>query len=172
MESSSDGRYRVVARRRMPAPREIVFEAWIDPKGIQEWMCPGDVVSAEATLDVRVGGSFRLVMKSKDKDHVHIGTYQVVEWPSKLVFTWAGVENPEDITLVTVELFPYGDESELVLTHERFLKIDAAERYENGWGTIADKFASFLSRRVLTVARDKVDASRWHTFPEKKHGKQ
>ncbi len=50
MESSTDGRYRVVTRRRMPAPREIVFDAWIDPKGILDWMCPGDAVSAEATL--------------------------------------------------------------------------------------------------------------------------
>jgi uncharacterized protein YndB with AHSA1/START domain len=166
MESSTDGRYRVVARRRMPAPREIVFEAWIDPKGIHEWMCPGDVISAEATLDVRVGGAFRLVMKGKDKDHVHIGTYQVVEPPSKLVFTWAGIEDPEDITLVTVELFPYGDESELVLTHERFLKADVAERYENGWGTIADKFAGFLSRRVPKVARGIVNTSRFHKTGE------
>jgi uncharacterized protein YndB with AHSA1/START domain len=148
MASSTDGRYRVVARRRMPAPREIVFEAWIDPKGIHEWMCPGDVISAEATLDVRVGGSFRLVMKSKDKEHVHIGTYQVVEPPSKLVFTWAGGENPDDVTLVTVEFFPHGDESELVLTHECFPKADLAQRYESGWGTIAEKFAAYLSRRI------------------------
>lgn len=146
MESSTDGRYRVVTRRRMPAPREIVFEAWIDPNGIHEWMCPGDAVSAEATLDVRVGGSYRLVMKGKDKDHVHIGTYQVVEPPSKLVFTWAGAENPADVTLVTVEFFPHGDESELVLTHERFSKPDLAQRYENGWNTIAEKFAAYLSR--------------------------
>jgi len=148
MESSTDGPYRVVTRRRMPAPREVVFEAWIDPKGIHEWMCPGDVVSAQATLDVRVGGSFRLVMKSKDKDHVHIGTYQVVEPPSKLAFTWAGADNPGDMTLVTVEFFAHGDESELVLTHERFLQADLAKRYDNGWSTIADKFAAYLSRRI------------------------
>lgn len=148
MQSSTDGRYRVVTRRRMPAPREVVFEAWIDPKGIHEWLCPGDVVSAEATLDVRVGGSFRLIMKSKDRDHVHIGTYQVVEPPSKLVFTWAGADNPGDITLVTVEFFAHGDESELVLTHERFLKADLAQRYETGWITIADKFAAYLSPRI------------------------
>jgi len=130
----------------MPAPREIVFEAWIDPKGIHEWMCPGDATSAEATLDVRVGGSYRLVMKGKDRDHVHIGTYQVVEPPSKLVFTWTGAENPADVTLVTVELFPHGDESELVLTHERLSKPDLAQRYENGWNTIAEKFAAYLAR--------------------------
>ena len=153
MESSTDGRYRVVTRRRMPAPREIVFEAWIDPKGIHEWMCPGDAVSAEATLDVRVGGSYRLVMKGKDKDHVHIGTYQVVEPPSKLVFTWAGAENPADVTLVTVEFFPHGEESELVLTHERFSKSDLAQRYENGWNTIAEKFAAYLSRHSSEMKR-------------------
>jgi len=147
MESSTDGKHRVVVRRRMPAPREIVFEAWVDPKGMQEWMCPGDVVSAEAIVDVRVGGSFRIVMKRKDAEHVHLGTYQIVEPPAKLVFTWAGADNPGEMTLVTVEFFPYGDESELVLTHERFPKVDLAKRYESGWGAIADKFAAYLSRQ-------------------------
>jgi uncharacterized protein YndB with AHSA1/START domain len=131
----------------MPAPREVVFESWIDPEGLHEWMCPGDVVSAEATLDVRVGGSFRIVMKGADRDHVHTGTYQVVERPSKLVFTWSADNIPGEMTLVTVELFPHGDESELMLTHERFPKTDVAKRYEGGWGMIADKFATYLSRR-------------------------
>jgi hypothetical protein len=43
-------------------------------------MCPGNVVSTEATLDVRVGGSFRLIMKGKDKDHVHIRTILRPYW--------------------------------------------------------------------------------------------
>jgi uncharacterized protein YndB with AHSA1/START domain len=153
MESSTDGRLRVVVRRRMPAPREIVFQAWIDPQGIHEWMCPGDTISAEATLDVRVGGSYRIVMKRKDGEHVHVGTYQAVEPPAKLVFTWAGADNPGETTLVTVELFPHGDESELVLTHERFVKGDLAKRYESGWSTIADKFAAYLSRVIPRAAK-------------------
>ena len=146
MESSTDGTHRVVVRRRMPAPREVVFEAWIDPEGIREWMCPGNATSAEAVLDVRVGGSFRIVMKAPDKDHVHTGTYQTVDPPSKLVFTWSAADNPRDMTMVTVEFFPHGDESELVITHEKFLKPDVAKRYEGGWGTIAEKFAAFLLR--------------------------
>ena len=146
MEKSADGNYRVVARRRMPAPREVVFDAWIDPEGIREWMCPGNATSAEATLDVRVGGSFRIVMKAPDRDHVHIGTYQVVERPSKLVFTWSSAENPAEVTVVTVEFLPHGNESELILTHERLRKPDVAERYENGWGAIAEKFAAYLAR--------------------------
>jgi uncharacterized protein YndB with AHSA1/START domain len=151
MENSSEGVYRAVARRRMPAPREVVFEAWIDLEGIREWMCPGDATSAEARLDVRVGGSFRIVMKGKERDYVHVGTYQVVEPPAKLVFTWAAPEKPDEITLVTVEIFDRGEESELVLTHERFPKSDVAQRYESGWGTIAEKFAAYLSRRNSRV---------------------
>jgi uncharacterized protein YndB with AHSA1/START domain len=153
MEGSTEGRHRVVVRRRLPAPRDVVFEAWTDPKGISEWMCPGDVISAEAVLDVRVGGSYRISMKSKDRDHVHIGTYQVVESPSKLVFTWAAIEKPDEVTLVTIELFAQGDETDLVLTHERFLQGDVAERYRNGWGTIAQKFSDYLSRRSRKVAK-------------------
>jgi len=102
---------------------------------------------------VRVGGSFRIVMKSREREHVHTGTYQVVEPPSKLVFTWSAAETPGEITLVTVELVPLGDESELVLTHERFPKADVAKRYEGGWGTIADKFAAYLSRRGPQAGR-------------------
>jgi uncharacterized protein YndB with AHSA1/START domain len=147
MESSAEGTHRVLVRRRMPAPREVVFEAWIDPEGIREWMCPGDVTSAEAVLDVRVGGSFRIAMKTRAKDYVHTGTYLVVEPPSKLVFTWSEVDNASATTLVTVEFFPHGDESELVITHEKFIKPDVAKRYESGWGTIADKFAQYLWRR-------------------------
>jgi uncharacterized protein YndB with AHSA1/START domain len=137
----------------MPAPREIVYEAWIDPKGIHEWMCPGDVVTAEATLDVRVGGAFRIVMKGREREHVHTGTYQVVEPPAKLVFTWNAADIPGEMTLVTVELVAHGDESELVLTHERFPKADVASRYETGWGTIAGKFAAYLARRRAKVGR-------------------
>jgi uncharacterized protein YndB with AHSA1/START domain len=144
MEESADGMHRVVVRRRMPAPREIVFEAWIDPEGMREWMCPGDVVSAEAVLDVRVGGSFHIIMKSKHSVHEHTGTYQVVDRPAKLAFTWSAVENPSKITLVTVDFLPHGNESELVITHERFTKVDLAQRYEMGWGKIAKEFAAYL----------------------------
>jgi uncharacterized protein YndB with AHSA1/START domain len=151
MEKSADGKHRMVVRRRMPAPREIVYDAWIDPKGIREWMCPGDVVSAEAVLDVRVGGSFRIIMRAKDRVHEHTGTYQIVEPPAKLAFTWSALENPGEITLVTVEFIARGEESDLVITHERFAKADVAQRYEMGWGTIAEKFAAYLVRQATNT---------------------
>jgi len=146
MENPTEGTHRISIRRKMPAPREVVYEAWIDPQGIREWMCPGDVTSAQAVLDVRAGGSYRIVMKGKERDHVHTGVYQVVEPNAKLVFTWTE-EGNEVTTLVTVEFLAHGNESELVLTHERFTKSDVAKRYESGWGKIADKLSSYLAHR-------------------------
>ena len=97
MTELTENSWQLSVRRRIPARREVVYEAWIDPQGIREWMCPGDTVSAEARLDVRVGGSYRIVMKGKDRDHVHTGIYQVVDAPSKLVFTWT---LPSNLTTV------------------------------------------------------------------------
>ena len=133
---------RVEIRRRMAAPREIVFEAWTDPEGLRHWMCPGDVISAEATMDLRVGGSFRIVMKSPTQEHVHTGTYQVVDPPAKLVFTWTAANQPQ--TLVTVEFLDHGDESEIVLVHEGFIQSDIGQRYRGGWGKIVEMFAAYL----------------------------
>ena len=77
--------------------------------------------------------------------HEHTGIYQIVEPPAKLAFTWSAIESPAEITLVTVEFIPQGDESELVITHERFTNPDLAQRYEMGWGTIAKKFDAYLA---------------------------
>jgi uncharacterized protein YndB with AHSA1/START domain len=151
MHDSTDGKYRLSIRRKMPASRDVVFEAWTDPQGLREWMCPGDAVSAEATLDLRVGGSYRIVMKSKSRNYVHTGVYQVVERPSKLVFTWTRDED-DVTTLVTVEFVAQGDESELVLTHERFRDAEVMKRYQGGWGQIAEKLATYLAKPSATAA--------------------
>ena len=145
METTDEGSYRIQVRRRIPAPREVVYDAWIDAEGLREWMCPGDVISVEATLDVRVGGSFRITMRSKARVHEHVGTYRIVEPPARLSFTWSGMNNPNEITLVTVEFLDQGDACELVITHERFTKADIAQRYHMVWGTIATKFASYVA---------------------------
>src|ERR1700756_2552442 len=147
MANPTEGTHRISIRRKMAAAREVVYEAWIDPQGIREWMCPGDVTSAEAVLDVRVGGSYRIVMKGKERDHIHTGVYQVVEPNSRLVSPWTQGGN-QPTTLVTVDFLPQGSESELVLTHERFPKADVAQRYQNGWGTIALKLGTFLVKNA------------------------
>jgi len=141
---------KVVIRKVLPATREEVFAAWTDPQGIAQWMCPGDVTRSEAQLDVRVGGSYRILMKGRSQDYDHTGVYQVVEPPSKLVFTWTSKGTENRTTLVTVEIFERGEQSELVLTHERFPTPEVAKRHEGGWGQIAGRLAEYLAQTRQT----------------------
>ncbi len=136
----------LVVRRVIRASREEVFAAWIDPESMRDWMCPGDIVIAEARLDPRVGGAFRIVMKSPTYEVDHTGEYLVVDPPSKLVFTWTSARTEHQPTLVTVELFERGDGCELVLTHERFPNTDAVRSHRAGWGKIIERLAGRLPR--------------------------
>jgi uncharacterized protein YndB with AHSA1/START domain len=135
---------KLVIRKIIPVPREKVFAAWLDPEGMRGWMCPGSCRSAEVEIDARVGGKFRILMKSEEKDYDHTGEYVVIDPPSKLAFTWISEGTDHQATLVTVELFDRGKECELVLTHERFPRPEKVEPHRQGWGSIVEKLAAHL----------------------------
>ncbi|HYM11932.1 MAG TPA: SRPBCC domain-containing protein [Bryobacterales bacterium] len=145
--SAQESNDTLVVRRLIPATREEVFAAWTDPESIKHWMCPGDATTAEAQLDPRVGGKFRIVMKGRSQDYEHTGEYQVVEPPSKLVFTWTSKGTDDQPTLVTVELFARGEHCELVLTHARFPRVEAMRSHKNGWSQITDRLAEHVQTR-------------------------
>lgn len=137
---------KLVIRKLIPASREEVFGAWSDPESIRHWMCPGDVRTAEAQIDFRVGGAFRILMKGESQDYDHTGEYQVIEPPSKLSFTWISKNTDFKTTLVTVELREHEGGTELTLTHERFPLADLVPRHAGGWGRIADLLAEHFGK--------------------------
>jgi uncharacterized protein YndB with AHSA1/START domain len=51
-------------------------------------------------------------------------------------------------TLVTVELNPRGDETDLVLTHERLPTMAIVDGHTRGWGTILDHLADAVAQDV------------------------
>jgi uncharacterized protein YndB with AHSA1/START domain len=151
----TDKSLRLVVRRYIRATPQEVFSAWTDPDSIAEWMCPNTVQRADAQLDVRVGGKFRITMKNPGSETEHTGEYRVVEPPSRLVFTWMSVHTDSRPTLVTVELLAVGRHTEMVLTHENFVKEEAVPKHEKGWTDIANKLARYFEKR--TGGGDKSD---------------
>jgi uncharacterized protein YndB with AHSA1/START domain len=135
----------LVVRRLLPAPREQVFAAWLDPESLAQWMCPGDVVSARVEIDPRVGGKLRIVMMRGETGVEHWGEYLVIEPPARLSFSW--ISNYTDLmpTMVTVELLDRGSQTELVLTHRR-LPDGKVERHRQGWTDIVRKLEAALFR--------------------------
>jgi uncharacterized protein YndB with AHSA1/START domain len=137
----------VQIRRRVKATAEQVFDLWTQPDLMVRWMSPfPGAVDCKASCDLRPGGAFSLVMTSKEANREVSGTYVEVHRPRKLVFTWIGPLTNHVNTLVTVELYPRGDETDLVLTHERLPTVTIVEGHTRGWGNILDHLADAVSK--------------------------
>jgi uncharacterized protein YndB with AHSA1/START domain len=87
-------------------------------------------------------------MSSEGSSREVSGTYVLVDRPRKLVFTWLGPLTNNVNTLVTLELNPSGDETDLVLTHERLPTTAIVEGHTKGWGHILDHLADAVSNDV------------------------
>jgi uncharacterized protein YndB with AHSA1/START domain len=99
----------VEVRRRLPAPIAEVFEWWTQAEKLEQWMSP--VGSASASVDLRVGGAFEIVMKSGDTAIPHTGKFVEIEKPTRLVFTWVSPYTGPETSLVTVELETDGEKA-------------------------------------------------------------
>ena len=127
------------------APAADVFAAWTDPEAMGQWMSPWG--SATASVDLRIGGSFRLVMADEHLSIEHTGEYRSIEPPKLLVFTWRSEFTGLRDTLVTLRLTEVGaHETELELTHE-FATDAEASSHAGGWSQILTRLETFLESR-------------------------
>ncbi|MDB5708132.1 MAG: ATPase [Sphingomonas bacterium] len=95
----------LVVTRTFDAPAHIVFEAWTRPDLFKRWWAPKSmgIPLRSCDLDVRVGGTYRIVFGKNDTEtFAFFGTYLEVEPNARLVWT---NEESEDgpVTTVTFE---------------------------------------------------------------------
>jgi uncharacterized protein YndB with AHSA1/START domain len=148
MEIATDDNTSLHVRRIYKFPVETVYAAWTDPGQIRHWMGPSDEFGeSEVTMDVRVGGRYRIVMHSPDGDvHRVGGVFREIVPNKRLVYTWAWESTPERESLVTLEFNPSGQSTELVLTHQQFADTQARDKHQEGWNGCLDRLDRFLSR--------------------------
>lgn len=144
--------YSLRVSRTIRALPDRLFQAWTDPRQLAEWWRQEGEgwAFAGAMVDLRVGGGYRLGMTAPDgKMHVATGVYKEVVRPARLVFTWDW-EDPASCvgdTLVTVEFNEVGgNETEVVVTHERFADEPRMGRHQQGWNELLE----LLERAVAT----------------------
>ncbi|MDB5973110.1 MAG: hypothetical protein JWQ90_5560 [Hydrocarboniphaga sp.] len=134
----------VVVRRSIPATADELFDAWLDPESLAQWMNPGDHRRNTVSVDARVGGAFEIVMHHQDGSKRHYGEYRVIERNKKLVFTWHSQATHHTETLVTVEFHAASDSTEIVLTHERMPDHEAGLKHTKGWTRALELLEDFL----------------------------
>jgi uncharacterized protein YndB with AHSA1/START domain len=105
MSQSSDRELFIT--RVLKAPRELVWEAWTDPKHIIHWWGPDGFTNTIHAMEVKPGGVFHLTMHGPDgTDFPNKIVYREVVKPSLLVWTHgSGIkDDPREFeTTVTFE---------------------------------------------------------------------
>ena len=95
----------IVTTREFDAPIELVFDVLTKPEHVRNWFAPFTDVVTECSIDLRVGGSYHIVIVSEDaKECSFRGTYLEVEPPTRTVATWLFEGWPDAHAVDTVEL--------------------------------------------------------------------
>ena len=123
----------------IPAPPESVFDAWLDPMTAARFLAAGSMQVAEAQIDAREGGAFRIVMRDGANELLHEGRYVVLDRPRRLIFTWISAGTDWRLSLVTVSILPTATGSRVELLHEGIPDADRADKHRDGWRTILRK---------------------------------
>ena len=113
----------------------------------------GGFTCPDAVVDLRPGGTYRLVMQPPGDGPVMsvTGTSREVEPPELLVYTWRWDTGPaasDHESLVTVEFTELGDgRTEVTVTHDRFPPGHDASPYRSGWEEGMEKLGALVERR-------------------------
>ena len=137
---------RAVVRRVLPATPDAVFDEWLDPDALREWMCPAPACATRVELDARVGGLVRIDIEELGTEFFVVGEFTELDRPRRLAFTWYCSTWPidSDESVVTVILEPDGERNTMMtIEHER-LPFGTVERHAQGWEAIGNQLAEAL----------------------------
>jgi glutathione S-transferase len=130
------------------APREAVFDAFVDPDKLAAWHCPRGMSVPEVRVDPRPGGAYRIVMQRRDGvRNVVAGTYRELSRADFLCYTWRWEEGPmasDHETLIEVRLASKDGGTELQMRHSGFAAALARDAHQGGWNSVFNRLSDLL----------------------------
>lgn len=132
----------VSLNKEINAPITKVFDAWLDPKTLSQFILPmPGMENSEVTNNVREGGNFEIIMKVGDEKIPHTGKYLEIDRPKKLVFTWVSPASLDDSTVTLNFTEIESNKTKIELTHIRFIDEEHRSNHEGGWSNILDELS-------------------------------
>jgi uncharacterized protein YndB with AHSA1/START domain len=121
--------------RLLPADVNRVFDAWTRSDAMSHWLACSPSWTTTATNDFRVGGKYRVEMRSGD-DVVGVaaGEYLEIDPPYRLAFTWSsegGVVVANSVVRITLK--ERGALTELTLVHDLDPGSHEGRAHRDGW---------------------------------------
>lgn len=95
----------LVSSRIINGPAHLVFEAWTNPELFKKWWVPksAPITLVSCEMDVRTGGTYRLVFSAGGQSAAFFGKYLEVTPHSRLV--WTNDEGGVDAATITTVTF-------------------------------------------------------------------
>jgi len=141
-----------VVRRLLPAPPEVVYDEWLDPAALADWMCPRPARCRGVASDPRVGGPLRIDIEDGGTEFYVTGKYLTLDRPRRLSFTWTCSTwlDPGITSVVTVLLEPRERQQTLMTIEHALLPPELVDQHERGWTAIAGQLAGELAAPAST----------------------
>jgi uncharacterized protein YndB with AHSA1/START domain len=147
---------------------EQVFDAWLNPDLISQWMfgpALRDEEVVQMTVDGRVGGAFSFVVRRQGIEIDHVGEYLEIDRPRRLVFTWDVRGHLDDESRVIIDITALDQGCELTLIHEMAPQwAEFAERSREAWA----KMIGVLADKLTTTAPQAVECTIWIAAPRER----
>jgi len=142
----------LVVTRIIDAPARIVFEAWTRAELFQRWWVPksAGLRLQSCDMDVRVGGTYRLVFHAEPEPIAFHGSYLEVTAPTRLSWTNEEVFGSGQVTTVRFE--EQGGQTRVVV-HERYPSKAALDDAIHSGSTSGDMNETFDQLDELLAAQ-------------------
>jgi uncharacterized protein YndB with AHSA1/START domain len=138
----------ILITRTFEAPRQLVFEAWTQPRHLARWFGPRDFVAPSVEADVRRGGKWRVCIRSPEgTDYWMHGIYREVAPPERLVFThvWEqGHSAAGHETLVTVRFEDLGRATRMFFHKAVLVSVAEHAAQLAGWSECLDRLGEYV----------------------------
>jgi uncharacterized protein YndB with AHSA1/START domain len=147
-------------RRVLPATPEVVFDQWLDPEALADWMCPRPAHCVSIVVEPHVGGRVRFDVRETATDTgapvLISGQFLDVDRPRRLRFTWShsGWDDPTLASVVEVSFEPVGDGETLMSIEHSLLPPEGFADHDIGWSVTADQLVARL--RMQWAVRDRL----------------
>jgi uncharacterized protein YndB with AHSA1/START domain len=107
----------LVMTRVLDAPRNLVYEAWTNPKHIAQWWGPKGFTNTIHEMEVKVGGVWRFMMHGPDgTDYPNKVVFEEVVKAERLVYTHGSDQDDDPNSFhVTVTFEDQGKKTKLTM---------------------------------------------------------
>jgi uncharacterized protein YndB with AHSA1/START domain len=135
--------------RTFAARAEEVFDAWTNPEVMRRWLhVEPDWDTPLAEVDLRVGGTVRIVMRRPDGTQAGArGEYTMIDRPWRLAMTWTFDDDPANEQLIELSFSESAGSTTVLLVNSRISTDQRRRGQDYGWRGCLDQL-----ERALTAA--------------------